>query len=287
MRIKCSLAVRCVKIVIGCAAYAVGFDVFLAPYGLNAGGMTGLISVVVHIFGIKAIGAVSLIVNLLLLAISGSRIGKNYFFGSLIGSILVSVLLDTLTLLPVPDVEPLIGAVYGGALCGLGIGLSVSAGASTGGGDIVVRLLKLKYQDVPIGIINTGFDLAVAILSGLVFHDVSKTLYAGISIIIAGYIINVVVYRFTYPKIAVIISKKYKEISCEIGRTLHCGTTFLQGQGGYTQSDLKIIYVAIKKKQVSDLERIVNLLDAEAFVVLQEAQQVFGNGFARYSKNNL
>lgn len=275
------------KIVVGCALFGLGFNLFLAPNGLNAGGISGLSMVLVRLLGFGSIGAITAIINLPLFAIGGMKIGRNFFLSSLLGMILLSVFIDAFSVLPVPETEILVAALYGGAICGFGLGLVFSIGGSTGGSDIIVRLLKLRYQNVPIGMINTVFDLAVAVLTGIVFKDVNRALYSGVSIFIAGRVIDAVVYRFDYSKVAIIISKDYEKIAQRIGSELHRGATFLDGQGVYSGKDMKVIISAVKKQQISELKQLVVDVDPDAFIIVQEAHQVLGDGFARYSKYNL
>ena len=162
-----------------------------------------------------------------------------------------------------------------------------SAGASTGGSDIIVRLLKLKYENVPIGPINIIFDAAVVVLTGLVFWDVSKALYSGVTIFVSGQVIDAVVYRFDYSTVAMIISSEYERIVEEIALKLDRGATYLHGEGSYSGNEMKVIMTVVKKQQVAELKRLVMEIDAKAFVVVQEAHQVLGEGFSRYSKDSL
>ena len=225
------------KIIFGCALFGLGFAFFLEPNDLNAGGISGLAMMLVHLTGIGTVGTVTLLMNLPLFVIGGVKVGKKFFVGSLVGLTASSLLLDAFSLLPHPVTEPLIAALYGGLLCGIGLGIVFATGASTGGSDIIVRLLKLKYENVPIGTINIIFDATVVVLTGLVFWDVSKALYSGV--------------------------------------TLYSGT------------DMKIILSVVKKQQVAELKRLVMELDPDAFVVVQEAHQVLGEGFSRYSSDSL
>lgn len=275
------------KITVGCALFGLGFNLFLEPHGLNAGGISGLSMVLVHFIGVGSIGTVTALLNLPLFAIGGMKIGKAFFFESLLGMILLSVFIDVFALIPIPETEVLVGALYGGVICGLGLGMVFSAGGSTGGSDIIVRLLKLRYQNVPIGIINTVFDGAVAALTGIVFQDVNRALYSGVAIFVLGRVIDAVVYQFDYSKVAIIISKKHDEIARRIGENLDRGATFLNGQGVYSGNDTKVILSAVKKQQISELKELVVAIDPDAFIIVQEAHQVLGDGFARYSKFNL
>lgn len=287
MNSKKSLILNFLKIIIGCALFGVGFNMFLAPSELNAGGISGLSMVVVELLDFSTIGIVSAIINLPLFAIGGLKIGKSFFFYSVLGMALLSLFIDVLSFLPALETEPLLGALYGGVICGFGLGLVFIAGGSTGGSDIIVRLLKLRYQTVPIGIITTAFDLVVAALTGFVFQDFGHALYSGVCIFVTGRVIDAVVYRFDYSKVAIIISKEHEKIAQRIGTQLHRGATFLNGQGVYSGQDTKVILTAVKKQQISDLKLLVVEIDPDAFIIVQEAHQVLGDGFARYSKFSL
>jgi len=275
------------KIILGCACFAIGFDLFLLPNGLNAGGLSGLAMVIVHLLGFGTVGTVTAVMNLPLFIIGGWKIGKRFFIGSVIGMLSLSGFIDLFSAIPVMETEPLIGAIYGGALCGLGIGIVFAAHGSTGGSDIVVRLLKMRYQNVPIGRINICFDFAVAVLTGIVFQDLRLTLYSGIAIFLSGKLIDTVIYRFDYSKVAIIISKKYESIAHSIGTQLNRGATFLQGWGVHSGDETKVVLTAVKKQQLADLKRLVVDIDPTAFIIVQEAHQVLGDGFSRYSKDSL
>lgn len=275
------------RIALGCVAFSLGFDLFLDPNNLNAGGISGLAMVITHWIGAGSVGTVTILMNLPLFALGGIKIGRKFFWGSLLGMTLSSVLLDLFTLIPSPTTEPLIGALYGGVMCGFGIGLVFAAGASTGGSDIIVRLLKLRWAHVPIGIINMCFDFGVAALTGLAFWDLSRALYSGVAIFLTGEIIDAVVYRFDYSKVALIISKEYEKIAQTISDELERGATFLDGEGSYSRIPTKVVLTAVKKQQLADLKRLVVEIDPDAFIIVQEAHQVLGDGFSKYTKGAL
>ena len=275
------------KIIAGCVLFSAGFAFFLEPNQVNAGGMTGLAMIIVHLLNFGTVGMLTMLINLPLFIVSGIKIGKKFFVGSLFGMMISSVMLDAFALMPHPQMEPLLAALYGGLACGVGLGIVFAAGASTGGSDIVVRLLKLKYEHVPIGTISIIFDAVVVILTGLVFWDVSKALYSGVTIFVSGQVIDAVVYRFDYSKVVMVISREHERITREIGQKLDRGATYLNGQGSFSGNDMKIVFTVVKKQQVAELKRLVMEIDENAFVVVQEAHQVLGEGFSRYSKDSL
>ena len=271
----------------GSAVFAFGFAVFLMPNDMNAGGISGLAQVVVEVTGIGSVGTLSILINLPLFILGGVKIGKRFFVGSLLGMTLSSLLIDMFALVVSIQTEPLVAVLYGGVLCGLGLGIVFISGTSTGGSDILVRLLKLRYRNVPIGQISMYFDALVVILTGLVFHDVTKALYTGITVFLCGQVIDAVVYRFDYSKVALIISSEYEAIAREIGLKLDRGATFLHGEGTFSHQQTKVVLTAVKKQQIAELKELVTQLDPKAFIIVQEAHQVLGDGFSRYSKDSL
>lgn len=275
------------KILLGCAAFGLGFNMFLVPNGLNAGGITGLAMIAVRLLGVGTVGTITAIVNLPLFFLAGVKIGRKFFFVSLLGMISSAVAIDLFSSFAKPVTEPLIAALYGGTLCGLGLGVVFSNGGSTGGSDIIVRLLKRRWPNVPIGTISSFFDFAVAVLTGLAFQDINSTLYSGIAIFTAGRVIDAVVYRFDYSKVALIVSQRYDAVAAGITGVLARGVTFLRGEGGYTHKDTKVILTAVKRQQLAELKALVADIDPDAFVIVQEAHQVLGDGFSRYSKDAL
>ncbi len=275
------------KIIVGSALFALGFDLFLVSNNLNSGGISGLAMVLVKLTGFGSVGTVTMLLNLPLFVLGGVKIGKRFFVGSVIGMVTSSVLIDLFSLLPKLRVEPLLAIIYGGVICGLGLGVVFAANASTGGSDILIRLFKRRWQHVPLGTISMIFDWFVAILTGIVFQDVTRALYTGVVVFVIGQLIDVVLYRFDYSKVAVVISPHYEEIARAIDGQLQRGVTYLYGQGFFSGKDTKVILTAVKKQQLADLKRMVVEIDPHAFIIVQEAHQVLGDGFSRYSNDGI
>ena len=276
-----------VKTLFGSAVFALGFSLFLEPNNINSGGISGLAQAVAHIIGIQNVGLLSVILNLPLFLIGGIRVGKRFFAGSLIGMLVSGVLIDLFANFSIGFQDALVSGIYGGLLCGLGIGVVFAAGTSTGGSDILVRLLKLRYRNVPIGMISIAFDTFVVTLTGIVFRDVSRALYSGIAVFITGQVMDLVVYRFDYSKVAIIISDQAEAIAKDVADKLDRGVTFLDGQGYYSRQDKKVVLTVVKKGQLAELKELVMERDEAAFVIVQEAHQVLGDGFSHYSKDAL
>lgn len=276
-----------ISTILGGAIFALGFDLFLIPHGLNCGGVSGLSMVLVEVLGFSSVGVLQILINIPLFLLGGLKIGKKFFVGSLIGMVSSSLFIDLFSIIPVPQTEILLAIVYGAALCGVGVGLVFSAGTSTGGSEIVVRLLKLKWRNVSVGAFCLAFDVAVAVLTGIIFKDVTKTLYTGFTVFVTSRVLDVVVYRFDYSKVALIITKEYQQVALQIGQKLQRGATLLYGEGAYSHQDTKVVLTAVKRQQLAELKELVTNIDPAAFIIVQEAHQVLGDGFARYSKDSL
>ena len=276
------------KILLGCALFSAGFSLFLEPRGMNAGGISGLAMLITQIIGFGSVGMIQILLNLPLFLMGGKRIGIRFFVGSLIGMLASSVMIDVIALYaPKITAEPLIAAIYGGILSGAGIGLVFVEGASTGGSDILIRLVQLKNRNFKLGTISFGFDFLVSVLTGIVFRDMTKTLYTLIAIFLTSRVIDMVVYSFDNSKVALIISPEYEKIAEMVCDKLGRGVTYLYGQGYYSRKDTKVLLVAVKRYQLAQLKEYVVQIDPDAFIILQDAHQVLGDGFIRYSEHSL
>jgi len=284
---KRNLILQILKTAVGCALFGLGFSMFLVPNGLNTGGITGLSMVIAEVLHTGSVGLISVLINLPLFIIGGLKVGKRFFFGSLLGMLLLSVFIDLFAKLPTPVQDPLLAGLYGGAICGLGLGMVFSCGFSTGGSDIIVRLLKRKFQYVPIGVINTVFDACVAVLTAIVFRNLNQALYCGVAVFMTGRVLDAVLYSFDYSKVALIITQKHEEVAYRLGNELHRGATFLDGEGSYSRRPTKVVLTAVKRQQIADMKAIVAEIDPDAFIIVQDAHQVLGDGFTHYSKDAL
>ena len=279
---------RYALIVFGSAMFALGFDLFLSPNGINCGGISGLAMVILNVWDFTSIGVLSAAINIPLFILGLKKVGRQFFFGSLIGMTVSSVLIDYLApILPVMHIDMMVSALLGGAVTGAGLGIVFAEGASTGGTDILGRLLKRVMRNVPIGKVMLMMDIVVITLTGVVFKDVNNTLYSAITLTVSSLVLDKVVYGADYSKVAWIISDSFEEIATRIDKDLDRGVTLIDAQGFYTREDKSILLCAMKRKQVAELKELVHSIDPNAFVILQDAHQVLGDGFKRYDINDL
>lgn len=286
---RTALVQNLLMIVFGSAMFSLGFDLFLEPAGFSCGGVSGIAMLIVY--GIDAqwltVGILSALINIPLFFFGYRQIGKNFFFGSMLGMVVSSVCFDLFALLPIPQVEPLVAAIFGGVIIGVGLGIVFVGGASTGGVDIVARLMKLKFRNFPIGKLLLAMDLCTAVATGIVYGEVNNTLYSAIALFLSSVVLDKVVYGLDYAKVALIISDKHEEIAVAIDSQLDRGVTLLRGSGFYRRTDKDILLSAVKRKQLAQLKELVMSIDPNAFLILQDAHQVLGDGFKRYDRNEL
>lgn len=277
-------------ILFGSAVFALGFDLFLDPNGINCGGISGIAMLIVYGTQIPwlSVGLLTAILNLPLFLLGLRHVGKQFFFGSLFGMIVSSFLIDVFAIiLPAPQMDPLVASIFGGLMIGGGLGVVFIARASTGGIDIVARLLKMKLRNLPIGKIILCMDLCSAVVTGLVYKELNNTLYSAITLFLSSVALDKVVYGLDYSKVALIISDRHEEISEQICRQLDRGVTLLSGEGYYSRSEKTVLLCAVKRRQLAQLKELVMTVDANAFLILQDAHQVLGDGFQRYDRNEL
>lgn len=275
------------RIVIGCALFGLGFDLFLQPNHMNVGGVSGIGQLLEHLIGFGSVAFWSVLINVPLFLISIRGVGRNFFFGSLVGMLLMNFFIELFLIIPAPETEPLLAALYGGLLCGAGGGLVFIAGASTGGVDILARLLRPKFPGMPIGKIIMAMDIITVSLTGLVFGDINKALYSAVTLYVCSLALDGVVYGLDYSTVALIISDYHDDIAKAISDRLDRGVTILDGRGFYSGQKKQVLLSAIKKRQAAELKNLVMDIDPTAFIILQESHQVLGEGFKRYNKNDL
>ena len=267
--------------ILGSAIFALGFDLFLLPNQINIGGVSGIGMLLLELTGWGSVGLYSILINVPLFILGGTRLGRQFFFGSLAGMLTSSLLMDVFTRITPPQTEIVLSALYGGIFSGVGLGLVFLGGASTGGSDIGARLLRRRFGSLPLGRILLMIDLTIVALTGAVYHDVSKALYSAVPLYVSSVVMDGIIYGLDYSTVALIISERFEEIILAIEEKLDRGVTILEGRGGYSGEKKQVLLCAIRRRQAPQLKSIVREIDPDAFVILQEAHQVLGEGFRR------
>lgn len=267
------------RMAVGSLIFAIGFQFLLVPNEINPGGVSGIAMVINHLTDIPA-GVLIIIVNIPIFLVAWRALGRRFLISSVFSMLVYSVFVDAMSMVSVYVTgDKLLAAVYGGLLMGLGLGLVFSSGASTGGSDIIARLLALKLPHLNLGQLLLVVDFIIVAVSAVVFGSYESALYALIAIFLSSKVIDIILYGFNYAKVAYIISDNSAIMGQKIAEKLGRGATVLYGRGAYSGKDKEIIMCAIKRQQIVDLKHAVNELDENAFIIITEAREVFGLGF--------
>ena len=270
-------------ITLGSVIYALSFDWFVAPNHFAMGGVTGLAQILHHLFPALTVGAASALMNVPLFLIGWKKIGGHLLVSSLYAMVVSNAAIDGLNLLfDFQPMDPILAALFGGGVMGFGLGLVFAQGATTGGTDIVAKLLKLKWPWLPIGKLVALPDTAVMLLVALTFGQLSAMLYGFIKLYTCSRAMDAVLYGVVDSRVAYIISDRWEELSGTLLRDQGRGVTLLRGQGAYTGAEKQVLMIAFKQKEIVDLKRRVYQLDPEAFLIVCDARDVLGNGFSPY-----
>ncbi|MDE6281175.1 MAG: YitT family protein [Oscillospiraceae bacterium] len=275
-------------ITLGSACYALGFVWCYAPNGIAFGGVTGVAQIVNYLVPVFPIGVTVIVLNVPLFILGWKLIGGRLLVSSLYAMFISSVFIDLLTPLRVWEpMEPLLACIFGGLLLGLSLGLIFQQGATTGGTDLMARLLKLKLAWLPMGKLLMGIDLAVIVTVAIAFQTLYAALYGLVALYISTIVMDGVLYGLDTAKVAYIISDKNKEISDAIVKDLDRGVTILHGQGAYTGTEKNVLMCAFKQREIAAIKAAVKDIDPAAFVIVCNAHEVLGEGFRDYKKDDL
>jgi uncharacterized membrane-anchored protein YitT (DUF2179 family) len=269
------------QLLLGSAVYAAGFSFFLYPNGLVTGGITGVSTIINFLTGFP-VGIMMIIINIPIFILGFWKLGLKFMLDSAASMLLISVLVDILHPYAFPVTEdPILTSLFGGLIAGTGLGLAFSTGATTGGTDILARIYRLKYQHVNMGKVVLMLDAVVIGAYALIFKNYDKAMFSVITIFVASWIIDEVLYGINYGKLVYIISRESDEIGKQLTEKLGRGVTKLYGEGAYTGEKKTVLLCAIKKRQIVELKKIVKALDKEAFVIISETREVVGLGFEK------
>ena len=272
--------------VFGAALYAAGIRFFLYPNSIITGGITG-ISMIVNYLTDFPIGVLTIILNVPLFILAWKRLGFSLFLSSLVGMATSSVFVDLFELLNIAATnEPLLAALYGGLISGVGQGLVYRAGATTGGFDIAAKLLRQKYQYINLGTISLGLNAAVVAAFAVIFRKFDSAMYAVIAMFISSRAMDLILYGAAYSKLCFIITDSSSAVKDAINDKLHRGATLLHGEGAYSGADKEVILCAVKQQQIVELRKLVREIDENSFLVFTTAQEVFGKGFGDIMDNS-
>ena len=274
-------------ITLGSLVYAVAFNWFFQPNALSFGGFTGVAQIIHFLVPVLPVGILTIVMNVPLFILGVRRMGLKLLFSSLYAMAAGSLLLDLVgAVYTFAPMEPLLACIYGGVLMGCSFGLMLRVNATTGGTELLARLLKFKLPHLSIGRLCLIIDLIVVSTYALVFRSLNNALYGMIALYICSLVMDTVIYGSRSAQLAYLISDRNPEISRAL-LDLNLGITILPATGGYSGNPKQVVLCAFKRNQAAALKQLVHTMDPNAFLIVTKAHDVLGKGFGSYSPESL
>ena len=267
--------------VAGTAMTGFAIGVFLTPNKIVGGGVSGISTLLYHTFSAPT-GVTFFLINLAFLLISAWVLGKVFVVKTLIGVSLLSLFTQLFSYIPYYSEDIIIPTIFGSVLYGLGIGVSFAAGASTGGTDIIGRLIQHKFKTMPIGKLLLMIDGVIIIISLLVFGELRLTFYGIIALFISSFSVDFVIDSLNVSKIAFVITAKGAEIADKLVSTSPRGVTLIDAKGAYTHTEKQMLFCALKESETAVFQQKILDIDPEAFIVFSVSEKIKGKGFYLY-----
>lgn len=269
------------KLTIGSVIYAFGVAYFLDPLDLAPGGLTG-IGIILDNFIPLGPGIIVFILNIPILVVGLKKFGKEFLFSTCYSTTLISVLMDVFRQwnheIPL-TYDKMLAALAGGVCLAVGMGLVFRCRGTTGGVDVIIKLVHLKYRHVKTGTILLVIDFAIIAASVIALKNIEIGLYAIVALFVNSMVFDLVLYGTDEAKLVYIVSNHHQEVSDRLLKEINVGVTLLEGEGAYTGEDKRVLMTASKKQNFPKIKDVVKEVDPEAFMIVSSATEVFGAGF--------
>lgn len=266
--------------------YAVGISLFLDPNKLAPGGVGGISIMLSRVTPIPT-GTWILLLNIPILALGLWKFGVKFLISTVYCTIVSSVFTNLLAGFGALTTDKLLASVAGGAIMAVSMGMILKAGATTGGVDIIVKVLRLRYRHLKTGNLYLIMDAIVVTLSGIMFHNLEVALYAAVAIFVCSVVLDTVLYGKDGAKMIYIISDRPDRITDRLLEDLDIGVTSLRGEGAYSGKEKKVLMCVMRKPLAPKAQQIVREEDPEAFMIVSDATEIFGEGYKSYFSERL
>lgn len=277
----------------GCVVYSLSVVLFTSPNNIAPGGVIGVSTMINYAFDFLPLGTMTLVLNIPIFIWGGIALGWRYLSRSVVCSAVSSVLMDVFNaVIDKGYITPYTGdgllvSVFGGLLCGAGLALVFYRGGSTGGTDIVARILHEKAPHISQGNFMLSVDALVVLVSVFVYGNIENALYAIICIFVMSRTIDTILYGVSRNngKLLFIVTSKYDQVTDTILRRVDRGVTLLKAEGGFRRDDKRVILCAVRSNQVHLTNQLVHQIDPEAFAIVTTANAIKGRGFYSYDES--
>lgn len=251
------------------------------PNRIVSGGVSGLSTILYYSFGIEP-GLSFAVINIILLGFAFKFLGGGFVRDTIAGAALVTLFVQLFTYIPPITTDVFLATFFGAIIYGIGIGLTLVSGGSTGGTDILGRLVQCAFPYIKIGTLLLVVDAVVIGIAVFVFKNVDLTLYGVIALIISSLSVNVLISKLNLSKLAFVISGKGVEVSHYLVKHSQRGVTIINALGAYTMESKQVLICALKENEMPRFQKDISAIDPQAFIIFSESQQIIGNGFRIY-----
>ena len=272
--------------IIGSAIFALGVTIFTTPNNIAPGGVTGIATVLHSITGMQ-MGTLTFLINIPLVLLGLFVIGKRFTLRTFRTLIILSAITNILeSILPAYTENALLASVFGGAAIGIGIGIIFLRGSTTGGTDILGRVLLRYFQHIPLGKILLAIDFLIVTFAGFYYGTLDAALYALVSVYVTERAMDSILYGFNETRIAYVVTEHPIEVATRVMEETDRGVTYLNGEGGYQRDKKLVIMCAMPSRQFAKFKRTVLEVDHAAFIMVAPASNVIGEGFKETFDDN-
>ncbi|MCL2088512.1 MAG: YitT family protein [Oscillospiraceae bacterium] len=264
---------------VGAAIFGLGIHVFILPGEMASGGMSGVATIVNHLTGFP-VGSFFFIINIPLIILAVIFLGKDFLFKTAGAIVFFTYVVDVLYVnIPVYNDNRLVAAIFGGTLVGIGLALAFMRDGSTGGTDILNRIIQLKFPYIKLGKIVFAVDFVVIASAAIAFRSIDSALYSLIVIFVGAQVMDKIMYGLDKGRVLMIVTTETEIVVGQIMEKIGRGCTVLEGKGAFTGTQKEVILCAVRQNQFYKVKTIVNAADAHAFMMILEAGEVLGLGF--------
>ncbi len=275
-----------VILTVAAAIYAVAISLFLDPNDIAPGGVTG-ISILLNRFTAIPTGTINMLINIPIVILGLWKFGWRFICSTMYTLALITVFINALASKGAVTDDLLIAAVIGGALIGVALALVFMAGATTGGIDIIVKVVRTKRKHLKTNILFLVFDSMVILASWIVFQDLTVAFYAGIAVVIDSIVMDKILYGSDEAKLTFIISTKPDQMKQRIFDELDITATIITARGAYTNAPKELLMIVTRKQMYPKLEEIVKDEDTSAFMIVSSASEIFGEGYKDITRDKI
>lgn len=269
---------KIVKIVTGTFIYSAGIGLFLDPNGLAPGGIVGVSVIVSHVFG-GATGTWYFLFNVPIVLLGWWKFGSRFIVWTFSAILFNSAFTNLFGTFQAVTTDFLLAAVAGSILTGVGIGIVLRSGSTTGGMDIIIKILRKKYPSIKTSTLFMVLDILIVSAAGIMFRDFNIAMYAFITVVLGGKVMDYVLYGKDEATLVFIVSDKADVLLERLLKELDVGATILTGRGAYSRNEKNIIMCVVKKRSTPNLEDAVKMEDAHAFMIVTSASEIYGEGY--------